>query len=158
MHHLTDIFHYDIESGKLLWKVGKHGRGCVKGKEAGSVKTDGRYRTVFFNGKRLYCHRVIWEIINGEIPQGLCIDHIDGNGLNNKIDNLRLVTLSENQKNRRLNKNNSSGIAGVFNHRGGFSVYCDNKYVAWVKDFFEACCIRKSAELVTNYHPNNGRI
>lgn len=155
--NLSDIFYYEAETGILTWKVKRIGRGCIVGREVGSVKSDGRYRSVFLNGKRLYVHRVIWQMLNGEIVYGNCIDHIDGNGLNNRIENLRLVTLTENQRNRKLSKNNSTGIYGVFNHAGGFSVNCANKYIGYSKDFFEACCMRKSAEIGHNYHENHGR-
>lgn len=47
--------------------------------------------------KRL--HRLVWETFCGEIPEGMQIDHIDGNPANNKLDNLRLVTPKENSNN-----------------------------------------------------------
>lgn len=40
-------------------------------------------------------HRVIWECVNGEIPNGYHIHHIDGNKLNNSIYNLELLSTSE---------------------------------------------------------------
>lgn len=72
--------------------------------------------------KKLYAHRVIWMLINGPIPQALVIGHIDGDGLNNNINNLRAVTKSENSKNAKLGRNNSSGHTGVFQdiHANGF--------------------------------------
>lgn len=47
-------------------------------------------------GKLYYIHRLIWETLVGEIPPLLTIDHIDGNPANNRLDNLQLVTQSEN--------------------------------------------------------------
>lgn len=47
--------------------------------------------------KRL--HRLVWETFNGEIPEGMQIDHIDGNPENNRLDNLRCVTAKENSNN-----------------------------------------------------------
>lgn len=145
-----DAFAYEPATGRLLWAVSRAAR-CAVGQEAGSVKTDGRYRTVVLNGKRLYVHRLVWEIVNGPIPDGLCIDHIDGDGLNNRIDNLRVVTLSANQRNRAVNKTSKSGVAGVIPHAGGYSVFCAGKYLTYSKDFFEACCARKSAESREGY-------
>ncbi len=46
-------------------------------------------------------HRFIWESINGPIPGKLEIDHINGNPLDNRIENLRLVTTRRNQHNRK---------------------------------------------------------
>lgn len=41
-------------------------------------------------------HRLVWETFNGDIPNGFEIDHIDNDKTNNRLDNLRLVTRSEN--------------------------------------------------------------
>ena len=46
-------------------------------------------------------------------PNGLQVDHIDGDVLNNQKSNLRICTQQENAKNRKINKNNTSGIKGV---------------------------------------------
>lgn len=54
-------------------------------------------------GKHFLVHRAVWEAFNGPIPEKYDIDHIDGNPLNNCLDNLRAVTHSENLKNRKIN-------------------------------------------------------
>lgn len=148
---------YEPTVGVLTWKAGKQGRGCIEGREAGSIKADGRYRTIFLEGKRYYAHRIAWEITFGPIPKGLCIDHIDGNGLNNRVENLRVTTLSSNQRNRKLVRSTKTGIHGVHPLKGGFSVECAGEYIKFTKDFFEACCARKSAERRMGFHINHGR-
>lgn len=140
------LFHYDPTTGSLQWKVKRPGPSSPGvGVEVGSI-VGGRYKSVQHRRKRYYLHRVIWEMVHGPIPDGLCIDHINGNGLDNRMANLRLTTPSINQRNRSINSNNRIGIAGVSMHRGRFSVWCANRYIGWTKNFFEACCMRRSAE------------
>lgn len=57
---------------------------------------------------RVYMHRVILGA-----PAGLLIDHINGDGLDNRRCNLRLATKAENQRNRRVPSTNTSGYKGV---------------------------------------------
>lgn len=58
--------------------------------------------------RKVYLHRAIL----GE-PDGLEVDHKDGNGLKNTRDNLRAATTSQNQQNARISKRNTSGFRGV---------------------------------------------
>ena len=61
-------------------------------------------------------HRIIWEHVNGQIPEGLCIDHINGVKQDNRITNLRLVTHGQNSQNQHdAHKDNlSTGHKGVY--------------------------------------------
>lgn len=54
-----------------------------------------RYKTVRINGKRVPSHRVVWEKANGPIPKGYEIHHVDGDGKNNCLENLVLLTHAE---------------------------------------------------------------
>ena len=98
----------DIFSGRWLkiLKVAKHSI-------AGSATVSKHYE-VTCRQKKYYCHRVVWQLNNGEIPEGFVIDHIDGNGLNNNICNLRAVPHRANIQNSKVNKANKSGVCGVF--------------------------------------------
>lgn len=93
---MNNLFEY--KDGKLLWKVSRSNAISI-GQEAGTDYAKG-YKRVYFNGKTYAVHRVIWELFNGKIPDGMHIDHIDGNASNNRIENLRLATPSQNAMNR----------------------------------------------------------
>lgn len=75
------------------------------------------YINIRLNNRKLKAHRVAWWFTTGEWPTGE-IDHIDGNGLNNKILNLRDVPKQLNMRNSGLSKNNSSGVNGVNQRKG----------------------------------------
>lgn len=101
------IYSENSPSG-IVWK-GSTGR--FKANEpAGTKRSDGYWRV---GGQKEYVHRIVWELFNGSIPDGLCIDHIDGDTSNNKIENLRLVTHKENMRNAKRSKGNKSGVNGV---------------------------------------------
>ena len=89
---LQNLFNYS--NGNLIWKIDK-GR-SKKGTIAGSRDTKG-YMQLKLNQKVYRLHRLIWLWHGKELPEQ--IDHIDRNPLNNKIENLRAVTQSENQWN-----------------------------------------------------------
>lgn len=76
----------------------------------GTLGTNGR---LWFNFKRetFSVHRVIWCLLNGSLSGDLDIDHIDGNPINNKIDNLRVATRAQNMQN--LKKARSTSLTGV---------------------------------------------
>lgn len=86
------------------------------GKDAGGIKTNRHgysiYRVVI-NGIHYVNSRLIYIIHNGEIPEGMEVDHIDNDSLNNKIENFRLATSSQNRANSKSKSNNKLGIKGV---------------------------------------------
>lgn len=61
---------------------------------------DGYYKTKFL-GKMIYVHRLIYTLLKHEIKDDLQIDHINGNRLDNRLENLRLVTPRQNNMNRK---------------------------------------------------------
>lgn len=94
---LKELFDYrDCE----LYRKGSKG-GVKIGSQAGTLRSDG-YRAIQINGKIYQEHRLIFLYHHGYSPEFL--DHIDGNPLNNSINNLREATNQENGMNRKKNK------------------------------------------------------
>lgn len=75
--------------------------------------------TLSRQGKRTthLVHRLIWEAFNGAIGSGMEIDHIDRNPRNNRLDNLRLATRTENARNNSGHKRSLSTHVGVSFHK-----------------------------------------
>jgi hypothetical protein len=92
-------------------------------------------------------------MVNGKIPEGMCIDHLNGDGLDNRIVNLRVTTLSGNQRNRRVS-NSRTGVSGVVHHGNGkgFNVVCAGEYIGYFTEIQNAVSARQQAEKVFNYH------
>ena len=99
--HLNSLFIY--KDAFLYRNNGK--QACPTSKAKG-------YKLVTIKEKTYLEHRIIYIMKHGEAPE--IIDHIDGNPLNNRIENLRPATKSQNLQNAKLNKKNTSGVKGVF--------------------------------------------
>jgi hypothetical protein len=93
---LLELFEY---KDGILFNRTTRGRRGKKGARVGTGNGHG-YLQTRIDGKQYVLHRLIYIMHNGDIEEGLCIDHIDGDPSNNRIDNLRKVTLQENQFNR----------------------------------------------------------
>ena len=83
------------------------------GKSAGTQRKSGSWQ-ICYKGKLYLAHRIIWFLYSGEDPLDQEIDHIDRNPSNNKLDNLRLATRSQNCINKIACS--SSGYKGVYKH------------------------------------------
>jgi hypothetical protein len=103
---------YEYKDGKLYCKT-KTSKKSTKikiGDEIGSLNSSEYLRTRI-NYKEYFVHKIIFLMHHGYTPQ--IVDHIDGNTLNNNIENLRAVNLSQNQHNRGIDKRNKSGYKNV---------------------------------------------
>ena len=133
------------------------------GKEA-LTGTDGRkHCAVRLLGKTYKAHRIVWLFHYGEWPKGE-IDHINGDGRDNRLCNLRDVSHAENCKNMPLASNNKSGFRGVHwdkQHSKWRAFIKDNglsKYIGLFDDIALAVAARKQAEFDLGFHPNHGRL
>lgn len=91
---LKELFSY--RDGDLYWK--KSRSGIKIGCSAGTIDDRG-YRVIKINGKSYKGHRLMFLYHHGYLPEFL--DHVDGDPLNNDIDNLREATKQENGRNRK---------------------------------------------------------
>jgi hypothetical protein len=86
----------------------------------GGIYKERDYWAVGLAQARYPAHRLAWLLVYGADPWPLEIDHIDGDGLNNRIANLRLATRGQQLANARLRKDNRLGIKGITRFRGGY--------------------------------------
>lgn len=127
---------FNYENGILTWK-NPTSKKFKPGNVAGKMDKD--YSRVKVNRRMYLIHRLVYLYHHGNLPK--YIDHIDGNPLNNKIENLRECTLSQNVHNSKLCKINTSGVKGVsWNKRNKKWVVCINsqnkrKHIGYFDDF-----------------------
>ena len=169
---LRQLLRYEPDSAKLFWlprslaicKDDRYRRAWNSrnaNKEAfTSINSDG-YKSGSIFGISCKAHRVIWAISHSYWPD--VIDHIDGDTLNNRLDNLRSVTQHDNCRNTARHKNNNTGVSGVSWHSRNetWCVYVTinkkRKHIGSFNLFELACEARRSAEVKSGFHPNHGR-
>ena len=107
---------FDYRDGELFWRVrprshfrSDKGWHCINGrdagKKAGNLKANGTYFEVKIgNYGCYYLHRIVWAWHYGPFDPSLEIDHRDENKRNNRIENLRICSASENMYNRASTK------------------------------------------------------
>ena len=151
---VRDRLSYNPNTGVITWsKV--LGNRAHPGKEAGWVQ-DG-YRNVKVGDNVIGSHRVAWFLYHGEWPSGQ-IDHINGDGLDNRIDNLRCVSHSDNHKNRKIPSSNKTGVIGVSrdSRRGGWFVSVGG-FRKRCKHFCDAVMLSYIKRSELGFHRNHGR-
>ena len=156
IERLRELLNYDPETGILTWKVHRNNR-AQAGSVAGSVNRYG-YIELRVDYATLRSHRVAWAIHHGKWPN-LMVDHIDGVKTNNQIKNLRDVTNSKNQQNRRVWSNKKTGLLGAIKNMKGCSFQArinlegKYKYLGNYKTAEEAHAAYLAAKKI--YHPES---
>jgi hypothetical protein len=173
---LRRLIDYNPDTGEMRWKArpvwmfahGKHGpetlaavwNGRYAGKIAGSPIGNGYWGVSIFKTK-YGAHRLAWVLCNENLQH--CIDHINGNKLDNRICNLRDVPHAENSKNQPLQRRSKSKSHGVRWHKrdkawtAHIKVNGAQKHLGTFLSQQDAIAARKAAERKYGFHPNHGR-
>lgn len=159
---LKRFFTYNAETGVIIWA---RSRGAAKvGSRAGTQKTPKgrRYRYVGFKGRTYFEHRLIWLMMYGYNP--IEVDHINSDGADNRLINLREVDRSGNMRNQRLSRANKSGVTGVCWRKdlkkwrvmvtGTDGV---RRQVGCFADLEEARAVAHEHHAANGYHDNHGK-
>lgn len=150
---------YNPLTGEFTWLRSPVAR-IPPGTPAGYQR--GRYTQIRFKGTLFYAHRLAYLFMRDSFPDQE-VDHINGNGNDNRWVNLRLVDKQGNQRNTVIPRSNTSGVIGVAwranraTWTARIMVAGKTKYLGEFKEFDAAVAARKAAEVIYNFHPNHGR-
>jgi len=151
---------YDPETGELRRLVGGRGRRD----KAGTQDERGYWYVCMCYGggfHKLKSARLAFALMTNRWP--MLVDHISGDKQDDRWRNLREVTPSGNEKNKPISAKSKTGVFGVtwYGDKASWRVRIKSDKIryqlGYFKDFFEAICARKSAELRYGFHENHGR-
>lgn len=152
LHHL-----FVYKNGELVWRVNKRKSlvNCI----AGCVDKYG-YRRINIKCKTYYAHHLVWIFHNGTINSEF-IDHINHKKSDNRIENLRLATILDNNRNASLCKGTNPFNGVRFDKRGkSWKVYIKERgidiHLGYFKQLEEAISMRLTANDHYGYHKNHG--
>lgn len=112
-----DILSYDEMSPTfLVWKI-TTSRKSKAGFPAGGIHKKLGYGRFRYRGQLYYIHRVVWELHNGPLLEGQMIDHINGIRSDNRLENLRIATVTQNNQNTTKRSFGKSKYKGVSWHK-----------------------------------------
>lgn len=150
--YLQTLFEY-TEDGNLWWREYKSGRNMAK--PSGNEGRSQRYKKVTIDGVRYYLHRVIYQFHFGDLDVTDEIDHIDRNGHNNRVNNLRKVTHTGNSLNRKIRGDSKTGYQGVQKVRNRYkttlTIDGKRKFLGYFDTPEEASkCYQQAKQSITN--------
>lgn len=127
LKELKQLLEYRPQEGAFYWRINHRHPKARAGMRAGRINALGRAQ-IGIDRKQLFVHRLVWLFETGEWPTEM-LDHINGNPLDNRFDNLRLTNHKKNGQNQKTHrpKNKSSHLLGVSWHKH------KHKYIASIK-------------------------
>lgn len=145
---LWDMFDYDPLTGELS----NNSTGHVYGSRKYNTPSASKYLLVSIDKQYYLAHRIIWEMVNGPIPKGLTVDHINLDSRDNRISNLRLATFNQQNRNRRpWTKTGYRGVTFYANrYIAQITINGKNTYLGCFKTPEEASSVYEEAAL--KYH------
>jgi hypothetical protein len=154
VEYLRKRLRYEPETGKLYWldceDMPNNWRTRHAGKEAFTTVQSKGYRHGSIDDQKYLTHRVIWALVYGTWPEDQ-IDHKNGDRADNRIENLRVVSNTENQRNASKRADNTSGVCGVrwYESKGKWraevTVHGKNRHLGLFTSFDDAVAARKAA-------------
>ena len=133
---------FDLSSdGKL---VRKKNTGKAKIGTSSECKDKNGYIVIGFKGKTHKAHRLVWLYAYGELPKGP-IDHINRIKDDNRLENLRVVSYSQNRQNISVQSNSKSGIKGIWLHKQN-KRWCASIYVNKKNKYLGCFLTKEEAE------------
>lgn len=124
LERLKELLSYDPDTGIWTWRVARSN--CHPGDVVASKTTAG-YIQVMIDRKNYTGHRLAWFYMTGEWPIRK-IDHKDCDRSNNRWENLRLADDTENRRNVKRSRNNTTGFKGVSRIRSKFKAVIWKNY------------------------------
>lgn len=164
----AEYLRLDFEKGEIYWKKSRGGK--IAGSRAGCVWADPRkghgnkqYRVIGINGELYREHRLLFCFFYKSSFEGLEIDHVNQNSLDNRIENLRWATRATNGKNVKKPNTNSSGFVGVSwdkkaqKWEARIMVEGKSKHLGYFTNQEDAIAAREAANDKYQFHPHHGK-
>lgn len=171
---LPHLLTYNPETGDLRWRERPSSMFChpkaaedwnerFAGKPALTAIMVAGYRKGHLLGRQVQAHRVVWALQTGQWPREQ-IDHINGDRSDLRFANLREVSPTENARNQRRSRLNTSGHTGVafVKKTGKWAAYIRSDgrrvHLGFHDKLEDAASARRAAEVEHGYHANHGSV
>lgn len=174
--YLESVMDYDLDKGLMFWKVRpleffkdvrqmNRLNTILAGKEASHIRVRSHkqpYKYVNIDGHAWLTHRLLMVLggYDRELLRTKMIDHINGDTLDNRWDNLRVTDNTGNQRNKQTSEDNVFGVKYVENRGKWYaSIYHGSQHIhlGTFDNKQDAVRARKSAEKELGYHSGHGR-